>query len=205
MKKRLILFTYFIFMLIKYSKYIKYVIVSLSLFSLFVIIEPRVYKEFGEYSWNLLLLILFVRPFRDIFPKFRPFSFIMIFRRELWILAWIFAIMHWVWALLEKEGFSMLLDKNTWILSGYLWWGILAWIVTLPLLLTSNNFSLKKLWFKNWKLIQRLAYLMFLFTAIHIAIISNWEKAIAISIIVITYIIIYILAEISKKIKPLNN
>lgn len=204
MKRRLILFTYFIFMLIKYSKYIKYAIVSLSLFSLFIFFEPRVYKEFWEYSWNLLLLILFIRPFRDIFPKCRLFSFIMIFRRELWILAWILAIMHWLWSFLEKEGFSILFDKSTWSFSSYLFWWMISWIVSLPLLLTSNNFSLKTLWFKNWKLIQRLAYLMFLFAAIHIALIENWEKAVAISIIVITYIIIYILAEIFKNKKTPN-
>ncbi len=192
------------FMLIKYSKYIKYAILSLSIFSLFVIFEPRSYKEFWEYSWILLLIILFIRPFRDIFPKCRLFTSIMIFRRELWILAWIFAIMHGIWYFLEKEGFSLLLDQNTWSLSWYLWWGMIAWIVTFPLLFTSNNFALKNLWFKNWKIIQRFAYLMFLFTAIHIALIHDGEKAIAMSIIVITYIIIYILALISKKIKTPN-
>ncbi|MDD3793460.1 MAG: ferric reductase-like transmembrane domain-containing protein [Candidatus Gracilibacteria bacterium] len=186
-------------MIIKYLKYIKYVILSISLFSLFVFFDPRSYKELGSFSWFLLLVVLFIRPFRDIFPKFKIFNTIMIFRRELGILAGIFGIMHGVGYFLEKEGFTLIFSQETWTLSSYIGWGMIAGIVSLPLLFTSNNFSLKKIGFKNWKLIQRLSYLMFFFAAIHIGMIHNGENLFAMIFIIIIYIIVYVLAEKTKK------
>lgn len=192
-------------MIMKYLKYIKFFILILWVLSIYIFLEPWIYKELWDISWKLLIIVLFIRPLRDIFPNFKLFSYILIFRRELWIITWLYAIMHWIWYFLDKKYWlDMLLDSYLWDFWNNTSWWLLALIVSIPLLLTSNLFSLKKLW-KYWKTLHRLSYIMFLLVAIHIAIISNWEKAIAISIIVITYIIIYILAEISKKTKPLNN
>jgi len=189
----------------KYLKYIKIFILILWVLSIYIFLEPWIYKELWDISWKLLIIVLFIRPLRDIFPNFKLFGYILIFRRELWIITWLYAIMHWIWYFLDKKYWlDMLLDSYLWDFWNNTSWWLLALIVSIPLLLTSNLFSLKKLW-KYWKTVHRISYIMFLLVAIHISIINNWEKAIAISIIVITYIIIYILAEISKKIKPLNN
>ncbi|HEX5661049.1 MAG TPA: ferric reductase-like transmembrane domain-containing protein, partial [Polyangiales bacterium] len=45
--------------------------------------------------------------------------------------------------------------------------GFLAWLLLLPLALTSTDASVKRLGFKTWKLLHRLAYVAAAFGVIH--------------------------------------
>ena len=49
---------------------------------------------------------------------------------------------------------------------------MLAFLVSIPLLITSNALSTKILG-KNWKILQRLSYAMFILVAIHIYLIHK--------------------------------
>lgn len=186
----------------KYIKYIRYIILSLSLLSLYLFIEPKFFKEFGSIAFKLLIIVLFIRPIRDIYPNIKIFNYILIFRRQLGIITWVFAIMHWIGYFLDNNYWlDMLFSLDIWNFSKNVSWWLLAILTALPLILTSNNFSLKKLW-KYWKKLHRLSYLMLFLVLIHIWIINNGERFIQISVIIITYIIIYFLAFYSKN---LNN
>jgi DMSO/TMAO reductase YedYZ heme-binding membrane subunit len=63
--------------------------------------------------------------------------------------------------------------------------------MTLPLLLTSNTYAVKKLT-KNWKVVQRLSYFMFVFAALHIYLV-NPEKNFGITVVVGIWILLKIL------------
>jgi len=161
----------------KYIKYIKVVLLLFSLSSLLVILSPSwFYKEFWSLARALLVVVMFIRPVKDIFPKCKLFIYLLKFRRELWILVWVFWLAHAVWYVIMMSYsniFWIFIDSFTWDYTGLLFWGMLALLVSIPLLLTSNSFFTKLLW-KNWKLLQRLSYLMFVFVAIHIYMI-RWE------------------------------
>jgi DMSO/TMAO reductase YedYZ heme-binding membrane subunit len=58
-----------------------------------------------------------------------------------------------------------------------------------PLLITSNTFSVKLLW-KYWKVLHKLTYLFFIFSAIHIDLIE-WE--IWYSLLIVLLIILSVL------------
>lgn len=184
----------------KYVKHIKIFLILLSLSSIIVYFNPvDSYKEFGNLSWIFLIIVMIIRPLRDIFSKCKIFSFLAKFRREMWILVWVFWIAHTI-------GFALLMEYENWILwlfsDEYVWkfdwmmfWWMLAFLVSIPLLITSNWFFTRILG-KNWKKLQYLAYLMFPFVAIHIALI---EKEIWPFIPVIAWIVLLIIAFIKNR------
>ncbi len=187
----------------KYVKQLKIFLLLLSLSSIIVYFSPiDTYKEFGTLSWIFLIIVMLVRPLRDIFRKCKIFSFLAKFRREMWILVWVFWIAHTL-------GFALIMQYPDWILwlftDEYVWkfgwmlfWWMLAFLVSIPLLLTSNLFSIKLLW-KNWKRLQYLAYAMFPLVAIHIYMIK-WEFWPLIPVII--WVILLIIAHLkNKKIK----
>lgn len=189
----------------RYIKNIKYFLLFLSLTSIIVYFYPQqLYGYFWLYSWILLIVVMVVRPLNDIFPKCKIFSILLKFRRELGILVWVFWVAHVIGfvKMMEYDSiFWLITSENTWDVKGGLFWGMLALLVTIPLLITSNWVFTKVLW-RNWKLLQRWAYLMFILVAIHIYLIK-WETW---PIIVITvWFILYSVAFIKNKKKEMNN
>ncbi len=181
-------------MLLKIKKYIPYI----SILWFLVILEPQTYIEFWNIAFYLLLIVMFSRPIKDIFSKQTILAKIVWMRKELWILTWVFAIVHSIWYFLQtKLPITMMIDKNIWNLNNSMAWGIVAFIVAIPLTLTSNIFSMKTLGWKNWKRLQSLAYIMFFATLVHIGLISP-EKETTMIIIAITYSTIYLLAHFLK-------
>ncbi len=166
---------------------------------LIIFIDPSLYKNFWDYSWKILVILLFIRPIRDIFPEYKFFLKAVSLRKELWIISGVFALVHVVWYFLSHNlSFWFLFDSIMWNYKWYLWWWMYAFVIAMILTITSNNFSIKKLW-KHWKKFQKLAYLMLLFVAIHIALV-NKDALVSVIITVTSYIMIYFLAFLYKKI-----
>lgn len=161
----------------KIITYLKTIIVMFSLLSIIVIFYPfETYKEFWSISWSLLLIVMFLRPFKDIFPKCKIFRFLLKFRREVAILVWVFWIAHVIWYIKiawYESIFEIFTDKYVWNYKWMLFWWMLWFLVSIPLLITSNWFFTHLFW-KYWKTLQRLSYFMFLFVAVHIFLIE-WE------------------------------
>ena len=163
----------------------------LGLLGLLVLFFPQEYKDFWEYWWVLLIIIMFLSPTYKLFPKFSYLGKILPLRRQFGIICASFIIAHGVWAYMV----GWRVDGGTFTNpSDFLLWGVLGWVVALPLLATSNNFAVKKLK-KYWKVLQRLAYAMFLFWALHIYFI---EKEIGILILLWVWVVMKIL--VMKKI-----
>ena len=180
-------------------KIIKLILQILPLAWLLVIFDSTSYSQFWELAWRFLVFLMFLRPIRDIFPEYKIFAKAVTLRKELGIISGSFAIAHVVWYfLLHNLSPSFLLNSIIWDPRGYLWWWMFAFIVSLILTWTSNIFSIKKLG-KYWKTVQKLAYFMLFFVAIHIALVKEW--ALMSSVITITsYIIVFWLSYIYKKI-----
>lgn len=99
------------------------------------------------------------------------------FRRDISIVGGFLAIIHsitglfvhlrgktWLYFLNKTDhGYSVRLDNFG--LANYT--GLISALVILLLLVTSNDYLLKKLNPRNWKNIQRLSYIMFILTLIH--------------------------------------
>ncbi len=155
--------------LVKHVFAVKRGILALAHVSLFGFLFPEMRKEFGELAANLLILILFLSPLSKIF-RMRLLLQLMMLRRELGIMMGYLATVHGVGYLIDPDWYQFIVAP---MLTGNIWgedprylFGLLAYALTLPLLLTSNALS-QKLMGAKWKLLHRTVYLMFAFAIIH--------------------------------------
>jgi DMSO/TMAO reductase YedYZ heme-binding membrane subunit len=142
------------------------VVAHLSLLGFFF---PEFRKSFGELAANLLIFILFISPLSKIF-RMRLLLLLMSLRRELGIMMGYLATVHGVGYLIDPDWFDFIVAP---MLVGNIWgedpryvFGLLAYALTLPLLLTSNALIQRYMGTK-WKLLHRTVYLMFAFAIIH--------------------------------------
>lgn len=156
--------------LAKYFFTIKKGLLLLAHASLFGLFFPDFRSEFGEAGGNLLIFILFLSPLSKIF-RMRFLQQLMGLRRELGIMFGYLVIVHGVGYLTDPLLSPYFLQQVNSTTLGWaerpLLFGFIAFILTLPLLFTSNNLANRLLGGRNWKLLHRTVYLMALFAVTH--------------------------------------
>jgi sulfoxide reductase heme-binding subunit YedZ len=129
----------------------------------------------GYIAIILITFSLLIGPFNLMFTRINLIS--TNFRRDIGITGGVVAIIHsvaglfvhfrgqnWQYFLIKTEsGFSIRLDDFG--LANYT--GLVSGLIIIVLLLTSNDFSFRKLHPSLWKNIQRFTYLAFIFAIIH--------------------------------------
>jgi len=129
----------------------------------------------GYISLFILAASLVIGSINLILKKNNPIS--SYFRRDLGIFGGLLAIVHsvtglfvhmrgnmWTYFLNKSDqGYSIRLDSFG--LANYT--GLISALLILLLLITSNDYSIKKLNIRNWKNIQRITYLMFAIVLLH--------------------------------------
>lgn len=118
--------------------------------------------EFGLWALRLLLVALTLRPLRDISGK--P-QFVQI-RRLVSLFAWFYASLHFAAGLFYVIGWSFADLLKAFSERRYITLGLLAWLLMLPLGLTSNRWSQRKLGLR-WRALHRLVYPMAIFACLH--------------------------------------
>ncbi|NUJ98114.1 hypothetical protein HGA92_05010 [Candidatus Gracilibacteria bacterium] len=188
------------------NKVLKYIKLTLIIFSLSALIvfffAKETYKDFGKIAWYLLIIVMLVRPLSDIFTKCKILNFILKIRRELGILSAVFGIAHTIGAFIlymeriqyTKNYLEIMFEPYMWTYDKLLF-GMLAFLVSIPLLITSNGLFTSLLG-KYWKTLQRLSYFMFTFVALHIYFLKGKISAL---FILGAWIIVYIFAFVKKK------
>lgn len=129
---------------------------------------------FAKLSWFLLIFILYVRPLADIF-RWKIFFEIMRYRKWMGIVCGVSAILHAFLFLYKINSLGSFFTRSAfWHLDSFLGWGSLALVAMMFPLLTSNLFS-QKLLKRNWKRVQQVTYLTFVFTGIHVSMVrGSW-------------------------------
>lgn len=129
-------------------------------------------------SWNLSFIYLsfwlLVSPVLTFVTSIKTRVFLTLFRKLFWILVFIIILRHiidffqshypmWEWFLDYYNYF-------TWVVfeSPVLWSGTIGAIIILLLWLTSNKFSVQKLWAKLWKALHFLVFPAYLFSMLHV-------------------------------------
>lgn len=157
--------------LAQYFVWIKKLLLFVAFLSLIFILFPEMRKDFGSYAEGMLLGILFLSPLSKIF-RMRLLSQLMGLRREFGILMGCFALVHGVAYFVDPLSFSLdiapYLNSHFFSMHPLFYFGILALILTLPLLFTSNTVSIRFLGGKNWKRLHRLVYIILITMLFHI-------------------------------------
>jgi DMSO/TMAO reductase YedYZ heme-binding membrane subunit len=124
---------------------------------------PQFQKDLGEVAYTLLLVILIAAPLSRV-SGIKIFGTPLLFRRELGILMGMIALMHYFSFLIANWEFLQANppEPTLWMASGFL--GI---ILTVLLLLTSNDWAVKKMG-KWWKRVHRLVYVILVLVIVHV-------------------------------------
>jgi DMSO/TMAO reductase YedYZ heme-binding membrane subunit len=144
------------------------VVAHVALLGVFV---PELRRNFGSTAEAVLFVILFVSPIAGITRMKLAFQ-VLGFRRELGILMGYFALVHGTGYFIDSAYYSAFIAPglSSGSISG-LWpavlLGMIALLLTMPLLLTSNRFSLGALGSGRWKKLHYLVYPMFVIVEIH--------------------------------------
>ncbi|MES0882972.1 sulfite oxidase heme-binding subunit YedZ [Roseibium sp. SCP14] len=123
----------------------------------------------GEFAARFMIVSMIISPFRLMFPKNRFWFWMLRRRRYFGVAAFGYAAFHTVLYLIDMGSLKAVLGEF-WALG--IWTGWFAFFVFLPLAVTSNDFSVRKLG-SGWKQLQRLVYVAALATLLHWIFVHN--------------------------------
>lgn len=169
----------------------------------------------GYISIILLSISLIIGPLNILLKIKNPISTYL--RRDIGIIGGILAVIHSIAGLfvhlrgntwqyfLNKNEYGYSIRTDNFGLANYT--GLISALIIILLLITSNDYLLKKLNSTNWKNIQRLSYLMFILAIVHCIyyrIVQEhlnliYSLYIPLFIIVLTFQILGILLKLTKQ------
>ena len=118
-------------------------------------------RRYGEVGLQLLVAGLIVTPLR----KYAGIN-LMKFRRALGVTAFFFILAHFlVWAVLDIRSFSRIWQDL--VKRPYVTVGMIAFLLMIPLAVTSNNRSVRKLGALAWRKLHKLTYPITILAAVH--------------------------------------
>jgi sulfoxide reductase heme-binding subunit YedZ len=117
----------------------------------------------GEWSARLIILALMLTPLSALLPARRWVRWLIARRRSFGLAAFGYALLHLLFYLVDMETLRNVLAE---VGALGIWTGWAAFLLLLPLALTSNDRSMRALR-AGWKRLQRLAYPAALLTLVH--------------------------------------
>lgn len=117
---------------------------------------------FGEWAMRFLVLTLCVSTFRRITGKRQ----LIRYRRMLGLFCWFYATLHLFSVLTYLLGWSRDVFLEEFSERPYMALGILAWLIMVPLGLTSNHF-LQKTMGRKWKVLHKSIYVIAVLASAH--------------------------------------
>jgi ferredoxin-NADP reductase/DMSO/TMAO reductase YedYZ heme-binding membrane subunit len=134
------------------------------------------FHRLGEIAIWTLGAVLCLSPLKALFPKSRLVAALNRYRRTMGVTAFVYALFH-VALYFSYEGGTP--DYLARLQEPFFAAGAIAFSILFLLTVTSNNWTIKRLGFRNWKWIHRLVYLAALVIFYHQAIADrgNWRTA----------------------------
>lgn len=150
----------------------------------------------GLLTLTTLSVVIFTKPLVRLFPGIPPFKTILAVRRELGIASAFFLFGH-VYSqvfptisLLDILGFGLNSSPKD-----FLFWGFWAFVLMLPLFLTSNDLSTRLLK-RNWFRLHKLIHPLYVFALIHYALQGdNRKRLFVIGVLVTLYSLRYLASK----------
>ncbi|CTQ59112.1 sulfite oxidase heme-binding subunit YedZ [Roseibium album] len=123
----------------------------------------------GEFAARFMIISMIISPFRLMFPK-NGFWFWMVRRRRYFgVGAFAYAAFHTVLYLIDMGSLQAVLGE---FLAFGIWTGWLAFFIFVPMAVTSNDASVRRLG-RFWKPLQRFGYLAAMATLLHWMFVHN--------------------------------
>ena len=128
-------------------------------------------REMGEITLQLLIIGLVITPAR----KYLGLNFLK-FRRAIGVMAFVYVVVHLgIWVLLDMSLRWEQMWGDIWK-RPYITIGMVALLAMIPLAVTSNNWSVRKLGAASWRKIHKLVYPIAVLGAVHFIMVQKvWE------------------------------
>lgn len=117
----------------------------------------------GEWSARLMIFAMMLSPLVALFGSQKWLQWLVHRRRAIGVAAFVYAVLHLVFYLIDMGNIDDILAE--WLAPG-IWTGWAAFLLMLPLALTSNDRSMRLLR-AGWKKLQRLVYPAAVLTLLH--------------------------------------
>jgi sulfoxide reductase heme-binding subunit YedZ len=117
----------------------------------------------GYWTLTFLLITLTITPLR----RLTGWLWLVRFRRMLGLFAFFYACLHFSTYLVLDQFFDWASIAKDIIKRPYITIGFAAFVLLIPLAITSNNYSIKLMGGKRWLLLQRLTYLIAIAGVVH--------------------------------------
>ena len=118
----------------------------------------------GLATLYLLTITLAITPLRRLFPRL---NWLIKFRRLLGLFAFFYATLHMLTYVALYSGFSLAAMQSDIAQRKFIAMGVAAYLLLLPLALTSTTWAIRKLGGKNWNRLHRLIYVGVVCGVIH--------------------------------------
>ena len=115
----------------------------------------KLLHQSGEIAIWTLGAVLSLSPLRVLFPRSQVVVALNRHRRAVGVSACVYGLLHFAFHVLYEGGFDGLIRSLS---KPFIWFAVAGLSILVALALTSNNWSIRKLGGKNWKLLHRLAY-----------------------------------------------
>lgn len=129
----------------------------------------RLLHPTGEFAARFMIIAMMITPLRMMFPKVRWLLWLQRRRRWLGVAAFAYAVLHTWLYIIDMGALQPMLDEF-WALG--IWTGWVAFLIFIPLALTSNDTSQRWL-LTRWKKVQRFVYAAAVLTVIHWIFVHN--------------------------------
>lgn len=123
----------------------------------------------GEFAARFMIIAMIISPLRLMFPKNRFWLWMVRRRRYLGVAAFGYAFVHTVLYIVDMGTLTNVLGEA--LLLG-IWTGWLAMFIFVPLAITSNDWSMKRLG-RKWKRLQQAVYIAAIATLLHWIFVHN--------------------------------
>lgn len=149
----------------------------------------------GEWGLRFLLLTLAISPVR----RWTRFKGLVRYRRMLGLYSWFYASLHLLAVLTYLLGWSWAIFVEEFVERPYMALGIIAWLLLLPLGLTSNRWSQRKLG-KRWKTLHKLVYPVALLACSHLVwqVRSDISEALIYSLMLLILLLSRLVAKVKQ-------
>lgn len=118
----------------------------------------------GRGTLRLLVITLAITPVRRLLPQL---GWLVRFRRMVGLYAFFYACLHLMTYVWLYAGFSVSAMVDDIRQRRFIMAGLAAWLLLLPLALTSTAWSIRKLGGKNWNRLHRLTYVAAIAGVVH--------------------------------------
>ena len=120
-------------------------------------------RSTGDWTLRGLCLVLAITPLRVLLKA----PGLLRLRRTLGVATFVYACVHLLCSAWFDQGLVL---SDIWrdiLQRPFIWLGMSAWLLMLPLALTSNNLSVKALGGRRWQMLHRVVYVSALLSVLH--------------------------------------